>query len=91
MHKAKSVKMFFSNDRYILPNAQSRKPKAQKLNLILPTNLSNHAELYLSFLLKSRGNRHKAQSVKMFLLTIAMLFSKAHRRKLIPECLRHKN
>jgi hypothetical protein len=35
------------------------------------------------------GTRHKTKCVKMFLITTAMLFSKAHRRKPIPESPKH--
>jgi len=41
-HKAKCVKLFFSNARYVLPNAHSLKPKAKKLDFILRTNLKSN-------------------------------------------------
>ena len=41
-------------------------PITGKIILILPTNLSYRAELDISFVLKGQGNRHKAQSVKLF-------------------------
>ncbi len=67
--------MFFSNDRNILPNAQSRKPKAQKLNLIFPTNLesslSNIKLLFAMAAVAYKINKEKLEKAAFILKTVA--------------------